>query len=79
MRPATERVTENQRIRPDMIEANAPQLYRAYSLKESLRILLKSTDVEQTEADLRHWLWWASHSRIPASRFSPKTGILRSQ
>ena len=46
--------------------ANDSQLYRAYCLKESLWLLLKSTDVEQAEADLKHWLWWASHSRIPA-------------
>jgi len=49
-----------------MIQANDSQLYRAYCLKESLRLLLKSTDVKQAEADLKHWFWWASHSRIPA-------------
>lgn len=49
-----------------MIQANDPHLYRAYRLKESLRLLLKSTDVKQAEADLKHWLWRASHSRIPA-------------
>ena len=65
---ALEHLTENQRIRLDMIQAKDPQLYRAYCLKESLRLLLKSTDVEQAEADLEHWLWWASHSRIPAFR-----------
>ena len=65
---APEHLTENQRIRLDMIQANDPQLYRAYCLKESSRLLLKSTDVEQAEADLKHWLWWASHSRIPAFR-----------
>lgn len=63
---APEHLTENQQIRLDMIQANDPQLYRAYCLKESLRLLLKSTDVKQAEADLKHWLWWASHSRIPA-------------
>lgn len=63
---APEHLTENQQIRLDMIQANDPQLYRAYRLKESLRLLLKSTDVKQAEVDLKHWLWWASHSRIPA-------------
>ena len=44
-----------------------PQIpFRAYRLKESLRLLLKSTDVNQAEEDLKHWLFWASHSRIPA-------------
>ena len=63
---APEHLTEKQKIRLDMIQANDPQLYRAYCLKESLRLLLKSTDFEQAGADLKHWLWWASHSRIPA-------------
>lgn len=63
---APENLTENQQIRLEMIQANDPQLYRAYRLKESLRLLLKSTDAEQAEADLRHWIFWASHSRIPA-------------
>lgn len=63
---APEHLTENQKIRLDMIQANDPQLFRAYRLKESLRLLLKSTDVEQAEEDLKHWLFWASHSRIPA-------------
>ena len=49
-----------------MIRAGDPKLYLTYYLKESLRLLLKSTDVRQAEADLKHWLWKASHSRIPA-------------
>ena len=63
---APEHLTEKQQAQLDMIQANDPQLYRAYCLKESLRLLLKSTDVKQAEADLKHWFWWASHSRIPA-------------
>lgn len=63
---APEHLTGNQQIRFDIIQANDPQLYRAYRLKESLRLLLKSTDVEKAEAELKHWLFWASHSRIPA-------------
>lgn len=63
---APEHLTGKQQIRLDMIQADDPQLYRAYRLKESLRLLLKSSDAEQAEADLKHWLWWASHSRIPA-------------
>lgn len=51
---APEHLTANQQIRLDMIQANDPQLYRAYRLKESLRLLLKSTDVDQAEADLKH-------------------------
>ena len=50
----------------DIIQATDPQLYRAYKLKESLRLLLKNKDVTEAEMELKHWLWWASHSRIPA-------------
>lgn len=63
---APENLTVKQRIRLDLIAVNDPQLYRAYRLKETLRLILKTTDVEQAEVDLNHWLWWASHSRIPA-------------
>ena len=63
---APEHLTEKQQTQLDMIQANDLRLYRAYCLKESLRLLLKSTDVKQAEANLKHWLWWASHSRIPA-------------
>ncbi len=63
---APENLTENQQIRLELIQANDPQLYRAYRLKESLRLLLKSSSVQQAEVDLKHWLWWASHSRISA-------------
>ncbi|PST45744.1 transposase [Bifidobacterium callitrichos] len=40
------------------------QLYRAWQLKELLRTLLKHP-IEQATAELRHWVFWASHSRIP--------------
>ena len=40
------------------------QLYRAWRLKELLRTLLKHP-VEQAEDELRHWVFRASHSRIP--------------
>ncbi len=63
---APEHLTANQQLRLEMIQATDPQLYRAYRLKEALRLLLKSTDARQAEVDLARWLWWASHSRIPA-------------
>jgi transposase len=40
------------------------QLYRSWQLKELLRNLLKHP-VEQARGELRHWIIWASHSRIP--------------
>ncbi len=65
---APEHLTQSQQLHLEMIQSTDPQLYRAYCLKEALRLLLKSTDIGQAEADLNHWLWWASHSRIPAFR-----------
>lgn len=62
---APEHLTANQEIRLDMIQAKDPRLYRAYCLKESLRLLLKETDLERAKTKLKQWLWWASHSRIP--------------
>ena len=63
---APEHLTDRQQIRLNLIQAKDPQLFRAYSLKESLRLLLKIQDVDQAEKELKHWLFWASHSRIPA-------------
>ena len=63
---APEHLTENQRIRLLIIAQTDPQLYRAYVLKEELRLILKETDLAIAEAELKHWLWKASHSRIPA-------------
>ena len=40
------------------------QLYRAWQLKELLRTLLKHP-IEQATAELKHWVFRASHSRIP--------------
>lgn len=39
-----------------------------YIMKEILCLLLKLKDVKEAEAELNRWLWWASHSRIPAFR-----------
>lgn len=61
---APEHLTENQQTRIAMIAENNNRLYRAYRMKETLRLLLKIKDVR--EAELDRWLWWASHSRIMA-------------
>ena len=63
---APEHLTDSQRIRLEMIAQQNPRLYRAYRIKESLRLLLKLTDIDEAEQSLKKWLWWASHSRIPA-------------
>ena len=63
---APEHLTENQRTKVAMIAENNNRLYRAYRMKEMLRLLLKIKDTEEAQASLKRWLWWASHSRIPA-------------
>ena len=61
---APENLSEKQQIRIAMIAENNNRLYRAYRMKETLRLLLKLKDEEEAEAELNRWLWWASHSRI---------------
>ena len=63
---APEHLTENQQAKVEMIAKNNNRLYRAYCMKEMLRLLLKMKDVNEAEAELKHWLWRASHSRIDA-------------
>ena len=63
---APEHLTEKQQIRMTMIAENNNRLYRAYRMKEMLRLLLKLKGVNEAEAELKRWLWWASHSRIKA-------------
>ena len=63
---APENLTEKQKIRVEMISKTDKRLYRAYCLIESLRLLLKLKDLGEAEVELKHWLWRATHSRIPA-------------
>lgn len=63
---APEHLTEKQQLRIEMIAQNNSRLYRAYRMKERLRLLLKIKNLDEATKKLNHWLWWASHSRIPA-------------
>lgn len=63
---APEHLTENQQAKVAMIAENNNRLYRAYRMKETLRLLLKIKDADEAAAQLKRWLWWASHSRIEA-------------
>ena len=63
---APENLTDNQRIRLEMITNANNRLCRAYVMKEELRLLLKLRDKDAAEAALKKWMWRASHSRIDA-------------
>ena len=63
---APEHLTEKQLARLEMIAQTNPVLHRAYRMKEKLRLLLKLKDADEAASELKRWLWWASHSRIPA-------------
>ncbi len=63
---APEHLTESQQAKVAMIAENNNRLYRAYRMKETLRLILKIKDVDEAESELKRWLWWASHSRIAA-------------
>ena len=63
---APENLTDKQRLKVEMIAQTDNRLYRAYLMKERLRLIFKIRDVDEAEAELDRWLWWASHSRIDA-------------
>lgn len=63
---APEHLTEKQQLRVSLIASQNPLLYRAYLLKEQLRLLLKLTNAEEAKSELKRWLRKARHSRIPA-------------
>lgn len=63
---APENLTENQKLQLEIIQQEDPRLYRAYLIKERLRLILKIKSAEEAAVELKRWLWWASHSRIPA-------------
>jgi len=63
---APENLTDKQRLKVEMIAQTDNRLYRAYLMKERLRLIFKIRDVDEAEAELDQWLWWASHSRIDA-------------
>jgi transposase len=60
-----ERLTERQHAKLATIEHVNRRLYRAYLLKEQLRLVFHSTPEEAVEL-LEAWLVWARRSRIPS-------------
>nr|WP_277605719.1 ISL3 family transposase [Glycomyces sp. L485] len=59
-----ENLTEKQRAKLDWIAATHPMLYRAWKLKEGLRLVF-ALGGEDGKAQLDYWLSWAARCRIP--------------
>jgi transposase len=59
-----ERLTERQRAKLQTIEHVNRRLYRAYLLKEQLRVVFQEPDPEAAVALLDAWLSWARRCRI---------------
>ena len=60
-----ENLTDRQQVKLAWIEVTDPHLYRAYQLKEALRLLFQMPP-EQARTALEVWLAWAQRCRIPA-------------
>lgn len=58
-------LTENQQVKLNWIAQTDPRLYRAYLLKEALRVIFGLPHTEAAEA-LDRWINWARRCRIPA-------------
>ena len=65
---APENLTERQRETLESIRRGNSKFYRAYEMKEALRLILRCTDREEADLKLAKWYWWASHSRIDSFR-----------
>lgn len=61
---APENLTENQQAKLEMIAKSDNRLYRAYLLKEKLRLIFKM-DENEGKLELDAWIKWAQHCRIP--------------
>jgi transposase len=59
-----ENLTERQRAKLEWIAKTDPRLYRAYLLKEGLRLIFQLPP-EEAPAALDRWIGWARRSRIP--------------
>lgn len=61
---APENLTANQKMKLEEIKRDNKRYYRAYDMKEKLRMILKCSDAEEAVILLNQWRWRASHSRI---------------
>lgn len=62
-----ETLSENQQAQLEFLTQANPRLYRAYLLKEGLRLALKA-GANGIEYALNKWMAWAQRCRIPGFR-----------
>jgi len=62
-----EHLSENQQAQLKFLTAANPRLYRAYLLKEGLRLALKA-GADEISMALKKWMAWAQRCRIPGFR-----------
>ena len=62
-----EHLSENQQAQLQFLTRANPKLYRAYLLKENLRLALKA-DPDEISVALTKWMAWAQRCRIPVFR-----------
>lgn len=71
-----ENCTDNQVEKLQLIENNYPDLYRAYQLKEALRLILHMKDYEQASIELAKWIDDARGSGLkPMKKLADKIEI----
>lgn len=61
---APENLTKKQETQLEYIAISSPKLYRAYLLKEKLRLIFRCEDRESAKEELDSWIKWAQHCRI---------------
>ena len=61
-----ENLTDKQKEQLELVTAIDNKLCRGYARKEQLRLILHMKNEQEAQRALKKWLWWASHSRIPA-------------
>ena len=61
---APENLTGKQEAQLEFIAKSDKRLYRAYLLKEKLRLVFQCKDAETAQTELDAWIKWAQHCRI---------------
>ena len=61
---APENLTEKQEAQLEFIAKSDKKLYRAYLLKEKLRLVFQCRDADTAQTELDAWSKWAQHCRI---------------